>query len=69
LRTLHSRHYHAFLVRSLTIILDVPDLHKLPNVSLAELLLAVVDNATEPTKILNLQNVFTYSAQATALES
>lgn len=63
LQKLDHADHHAFLVRSLTIILDAPDLDKLPIVSLAELLFAVIDNCMEPRAILDLQNVMIYAAQ------
>ena len=61
-RRLDPRHYHSFLVQSLTIILDVPEMDELPTIALAELLFAMLDSTTEAMAIINIQNVLIYSA-------
>ena len=62
LRRLDPQHYHSFLVRSLAIILDAPEVDELPTIALAELLFALLDSTTEAMAIINIQNVLIYSA-------
>jgi len=58
LRRLHPKLHRSFLIRVLTIALDMGEgLDELPTASLAELLFCLLDSVVEPKAALGLQNI------------
>lgn len=64
LNRLEARLHRQYMIGTLSIMLDVPNLHLLPTISLAELLFALLDSCTEARAIMNQQNVLIYVTDA-----
>jgi hypothetical protein len=63
LRTVNPDLHRSLVVKSLTIILDLPALDELSTVSLAEMLFVVIESATHIKSIVDTQNVLLFTAQ------
>lgn len=63
IRRLEQKDYREFLVLSLTIMTDRPDLKGLSTIALTEMLFQHLEEVYEARRVLNLQNCLVYACQ------